>query len=122
MRVAIVSLALLFFVGCSTTAKVPAKTFAGTWTVSISGTPLGDVQGELNIVSTDEGMSGTWSAEGQTLRLSAVQKTEEGMVAIFYLPSYDVDVDVALEGAETADSLVGVTMGEYRTTAVRKQE
>ena len=122
MRVTIFALAVLFIIGCSTAAKVPAKTFAGTWTVSVSNTPLGNVQGELKIVSTAEGMSGTWSSEGQTIPLNLVEKTESGMVAVFYYSSYDIDVDVELNGEETADNLVGVTMGEYRTTAVRKQE
>lgn len=122
MRIAILALALFFWVGCSTTAKVPAKTFADTWTVSMSNTPLGNVEGELTIVSTAEGMSGTWSADGQTLPLSTVMKTEEGMVAVFYFPSYDIDVDIDLTGEETADSLTGITMGEYRTTAVRKEQ
>ncbi|MTB51480.1 hypothetical protein [Lewinella sp. W8] len=127
MRILIIALALCFFAGCSTAAKVPAaaeapaKSFAGTWTVSVAGTPLGDVKGDLKIVSTAEGLSGTWTTDGQTLPLSTVRKTEDGLLAVFYFSSYDVDVDIDLTGAETADNLVGVTMGEYRTTAVRKQ-
>lgn len=130
MRTLFLSLLLITFAAaCSTTkataggkGKAPEKTYAGTWMVTVEDTPLGTVKGEMTLTETEEGLTGVYVSEGRTFKLSDVVVGEGTLTSVFYYSDYGVDVDVSLKGAPTDDTLIGSSMGEYRTTAVRKVE
>ena len=102
-------------------AAPAAKSFADAWDVTIAGTPMGTVTGVLTVTETDGALGGTLRAQGQTLQLKSVNRTADGMDATFYYPDAGSDVTIELEGEETADVLSGETMGQFMTTATRKE-
>lgn len=117
-------LAVLLFHSCGTTKKglAPSKSFADTWQVSVSNTPLGNVEGILQLAQTAEGYTGVFKTQGQDFPLKNIAVAETSLQAAFYFAQYDLDVSIKLEGSPTADSLKGWTMSEYPTTATRKME
>ncbi len=126
------SLLLLSLIGlaCNTsktaaTAPVTAaptlSAYAGTWAVSVAETPLGNVTGDMLLTETAGGaLGGIFTAEGTSYPLEYVKLTDRGFETSFYLPDYGTNVPMVLTGDPAAGSLMGMTMGEYTTTARRK--
>ena len=117
---------LLFVFACNTPkatteAMAPKATYAGSYNLMVEGTPLGDVQGELMITDSAEGMGGTFVSNGQTFKLKNVAPTDDGMTATFYYADYSTDVTIDLDGAPGAAMMTGLTMGEFKTTAKRRE-
>lgn len=101
-------------------AAVPS--YAGVWLVTVENTPLGTVTGELKLEDISGSLKGVFvTPDGKSLPLQSVSTTEDGLTTGFYYPDYDVDVDVQLTGKPTAEMLIGQSLGEYRTTAKRKE-
>jgi len=97
-----------------------APSYAGTWSVTVEDTPLGTQTGKMILEEGESGLKGTYiSPDGQKLPLKNIKTTAEGMSASFYMPDYDIDVDVSLKGKPTDAVLMGMSMGQYSTTAKR---
>ena len=121
MKKPLLPLTLLFLlIACAgTRTKAPAKSYADRWDITIYGTPMGTISGILNLVEGEDGIGGTFSAQGEVYELQTVFAEAEKLSAVFFFPAYDVDVDIVLEGEPTLDTLEGETFGEYRTIAER---
>ena len=89
--------------------------------MTVQDTPLGTVKGDLLLTQADDGsLSGTFTSSGQTLKLTKVQRTDDGLAVSFYYPDYQTDVNMMLIGAATESVLTGKTLGQYLTSASRK--
>jgi hypothetical protein len=127
-------LSLLFTVACSTTrssstgtesspttsAPAPAPSYAGDWDITIKDTPAGTFTGVLSIAESADGLTGTLNTGGDSIDLSTVKRTEDGVMVEFYSPDYQMDIDIRLKGDPDAPSLTGTTLGDYMTVATRK--
>lgn len=137
MQYSLLLILLLFAFGCSTPAETAgtsstmapataaepaatAQTYAGDWDVKVSDTPSGTVTGMLSLVENAEGLSGEFTAGGQTTKLRSVAKTDDGLVIQFYSSEYQTDIDIRLKGEADAPTLTGSTLGTYATVATRK--
>ncbi|MFT5999319.1 MAG: hypothetical protein ACI81P_001777 [Neolewinella sp.] len=97
-----------------------APSYAGAWSVTVEDTPLGTTTGKMMLEEGDAGLKGTYvTSDGKSLPLRSIKATAEGISASFYLPEYDIDVDIVLKGKPTDAILVGTSLGEYSTTAKR---
>ena len=127
LAAALLSLAAVACSPKATTATSPtatttaAKSFADDWDVSIAGTPMGNVNAVLSLTDTDGALSGTIRAQGQTYQLKSASRTADGVNATFFYPEAGADVTIELRGEETADTLSGETMGDFITTAKRRE-
>ncbi len=111
---------LLFAASCATQKTAAKPSYAGDWAVSITGTPLGDVQGTLSLLPAADGsLSGKFASNGAEYDLRSVTVSEESLRAVFYYSDYGVDVEIKLAGAP-AGPLSGITNNEYMTTAQRR--
>lgn len=101
-------------------APTAAASYAGEWTVTVSGTPAGNVTGQMMLAETADGLSGSFSAGGTSTDLRSVTRTDDGLTITFYSSEYQTDVDLKLTGAPDADTLTGKALGTYGVTATRK--
>ncbi len=103
------------------TAVTTLNSYAGTWMVNVAETPLGNVKGDMLLTETAEGnMGGIITVDGTAYPLEYVKLTNQGFETSFYLPDYGTNVPMILTGDPAMGSLMGMTMGEYTTTARRK--
>lgn len=124
---------ILSFASCDSAAKTmaakqempeaaAAPSYAGIWLVTVENTPLGTVTGELKLEDIAGSLKGVFvTPEGKSLPLQSIDVTADGMTTAFYYPDYDIDVDVQLTGKPNAEMLIGQSLGEYKTTAKRKE-
>lgn len=104
------------------TETAAAPSYAGVWLVTVEDTPLGTVTGELKLEDIAGSLKGVFvTPDGKSLPLQSVTTTADGMTTAFYFPEYDINVDVQLTGKPTAEMLIGQSLGEYKTTAKRKE-
>lgn len=112
---------VLTLASCASAPKVAAPTYAGTWDVQVKDTPLGDVTGELILTGVDEELAGRFVANGTSYDLKRANRTEDGISLSFYFADQGIDVDMNLKGTAASGSLVGNTLGEYLTTAIKRK-
>jgi len=124
---------ILSFASCDSAAKTmaakektmatpAAPSYAGSWSMTVEDTPLGTVTGEMKLEDIQGSLKGVFvTPDGKSLPLKSINVTPDGMSTVFYYPDYDIDVDVQLTGKPTAEMLIGQSMGEYKTTAKRKE-
>lgn len=110
---------VLSIASCASAPKMASPAYAGSWNVTVLNTPLGTVEGELVLTGTDDNLSGQFVTPGATYPLKKALKTEKGLSLAFFFPDQGIDVNMELEGGPAAESLLGTTLGEYRTTAIR---
>lgn len=97
-----------------------APSYAGTWSVTVEDTPLGTQTGKMVLEDKEDGLKGTYvTPDGKSIPLRGIKTSAEGISASFYMADYDVDVDVVLKGKPTDAVLMGMSMGQYTTTAKR---
>ncbi len=111
---------ILSLASCASAPKAAPPSFAGTWEVVISNTPLGTVPGTLAIVTGAERLTGSFKSQGATYPLTSATATDNSLQVSFYFPDQDMNVDMNLQGPPTDDALQGQTLGEYRTSASRR--
>jgi len=102
-------------------AEMMAPSYAGTWAVVVNDTPMGTVKGDLMLEKSETGLTGKYVSGGQEFPLKKVEATETGLMFVFFYSEQGVDVDVTLKGAASANALAGQTMGQFMTTATRKE-
>lgn len=123
MRIASLLLCSFVFLltACSPKVAAVVPSYAGTWDVTVKDTPLGTVSGDMVLAETDGALTGSFTFDGTTYPLTSAKKTEDGLAVSFYYSDQGMDVDVNLEGPATATTLVGQSLGDYMTTATRKE-
>ncbi len=98
----------------------PQTTYAGSYDVTVSGTPAGTVSGLLLLTEVEGTLAGSFVSGGSTTALQSVSTTEDGLRISFYSSQYQTDVDMKLQGTPGAEVLTGMTLGSYKTVATRK--
>jgi hypothetical protein len=88
---------MAMFVGCagtkSTTSAVQFSP-AGSWTTTIAGTPLGNLNGNMQLNSAGEAWNGDLEATGYgTFKLNNIKIAERKMTATFNFQGFDVEVE-----------------------------
>lgn len=88
---------MTMIVGCAgTKSATSAKEFnpSGSWATTISGTPLGDMNGKMQLASAGDAWSGDLEATGYgTFKLNNIKIAERKMTAMFNFQGYDVEVE-----------------------------
>ena len=93
----LIAIVFAMTVGCAgTKSSSSANVFSpeGNWTTTITGTPLGDMNGNMQLTSSGDAWVGDLEATGYgTFKLNNINVAERKMKAVFNFQGYDVDVE-----------------------------
>lgn len=88
---------MTIIVGCSGTKSASSAVEfspAGSWTTTIAGTPLGNLNGNMQLASEGDAWSGDLEATGYgTFKLNNIKIADRKMTAMFNFQGYDVEVE-----------------------------
>lgn len=127
MKKSILFLAMLFIgmVSFSYAQKATTKDFyAGTWEISVKGTPSGDAKLLTKLTRVDGKLTGELTSltepSSPKLHISKVDETENGITIYFYAEGMDIDLNLK---KQDENNLKGSLMnGSFESTAVRKDK
>ncbi len=107
----------------ATTARVEmAKELVGMWNVAISGTPVGDLDGQLIIEKVADSYKGYVVVAGQKIELTKTEVADSRLDGTFYSDQYGMEVAFFVEHDEENDTLSGMMMESFAIKGNRKEE
>ncbi len=115
---------MTMLVGCaSTKSSSSAKSFSpeGAWITKIAGTPLGDMNGNMQLVSAGDVWSGDLEATGYgTFKLNNIKIVERKMNATFNFQGTDVEVTGDFVDDDNIEGYVYAMGDSFPFTATRQ--
>ncbi len=124
----LVTLSLMFaatlIISCNmgkraTTGTPPMDPYAGTWDYVVTGTPDGEIKGELVISMDSDQYTAMMKSAAGTLDINDVVITDNKMTGNFSYQGYTVDLSGMFSGAKF-DGEVSVDYNAFPMTAVKR--
>ncbi len=111
---------MLIFIACGTTSRVATWSPVGEYDVTITDTPIGDIESDLVISQTgDAYMVKMMSAQG-TNTFENVQIVDKKLTGHFYYDGIPVNVETTFEG-DSVKGMVKSEHGNFPITGMKKK-